>query len=269
MPAPFITSRALDAPNICHGFFGREGGRSTGDFASNNMSIALGDVQDLVISNRSSAAAQMGDFGMRDLVLFRQTHSTTVVTLTERHDVSVAVEADAMVTNRRDQLLGILTADCAPVLLADPDAGVVGAAHAGWKGAAGGILYATVMGMVALGADPAAVGLEGGQLILEDHLGVVEEAPDQGRLAVVDAAAGKEAQQRLVLVRVQVRFDVGRNEIRDVRHQKYPSCFFFSIEADWSWSITRPCRSEVVVSSISWMIAVSVSASLSIAPVSG
>ena len=154
MPAPFVTSRVLDVPNISHGFFGREGGRSTGDFATNNMSIALGDNQDVVISNRSSAAAQMGDFGMKDLVLFRQTHSTTVVTLTERHDVSVAVEADAMVTNRRDQLLGILTADCAPVLLADPDAGVIGAAHAGWKGAAGGILYATVMAMVALGANP-------------------------------------------------------------------------------------------------------------------
>lgn len=154
MPAPFVTSQVLDVPNICHGFFGREGGRSTGDFATNNMSIAVGDVQDLVISNRSSAAAQMGDFGMKDLVLFRQVHSTTVVTLRNRHDVSVAVEADAMVTNRRDQLLGILTADCAPVLLADPQAGVVGAAHAGWKGAAGGILNATVMAMVTLGADP-------------------------------------------------------------------------------------------------------------------
>jgi polyphenol oxidase len=157
LPAPFITSRVLDVPTICHGFFGREGGRSTGNFATNNMSIAVGDVQDLVISNRSSAAAQMGDFGMKDLVLFRQVHSTTVVTLTNRHDVSVAVEADAMVTNRRDQLLGILTADCAPVLLADPEAGVIAAAHAGWKGAAGGILYATVMGMVALGADPARI----------------------------------------------------------------------------------------------------------------
>ncbi len=157
MPAPFITSRVLDVPSICHGFFGREGGRSTGDFASNNMSIALGDNQDLVISNRSSAASQMGDFGMKDLVLFRQTHSTTVVTLTERHDVSVAVEADAMVTNRRDQLLGILTADCAPVLLADPEAGVIGAAHAGWKGAAGGIVYGTVMAMVAFGADPSRI----------------------------------------------------------------------------------------------------------------
>lgn len=157
MPAPFVTSRILDVPGICHGFFGREGGRSTGDFASNNMSIALGDVQDLVISNRSSAAAQMGDYGMKDLVLFRQTHSTTVVTLTERHDVSVAVEADAMVTNRSDQLLGILTADCAPVLLADPDAGIIGAAHAGWKGAVGGIVPATVAAMVALGADPSRI----------------------------------------------------------------------------------------------------------------
>ena len=157
MPAPFITSRVLDVPGICHGFFGREGGRSSGDFASNNMSIALGDVQDLVISNRSSAAAQMGDYGMKDLVLFRQTHSTTVVTLTKRHDVSVAVEADAMVTNRRDQLLGILTADCAPVLLADAEAGVIGAAHAGWKGAAGGIVCGTVMAMVALGAEPSRI----------------------------------------------------------------------------------------------------------------
>jgi YfiH family protein len=59
-----------------------------------------------------------------------------------------------MVTNRPDLLLGILTADCSPVLLADPQAGIVGAAHAGWKGAAGGILYATVLAMVGLGADP-------------------------------------------------------------------------------------------------------------------
>ena len=91
MGAPYTKSRVLDVPGIRHGFFGREGGRSTGTFATNNMSIALGDNQDIVISNRSSAASQMGDFGMKDLVLFRQVHSTRVVTLTERHDVSVAV----------------------------------------------------------------------------------------------------------------------------------------------------------------------------------
>jgi YfiH family protein len=152
MPAPYVVSRVLDLPGIRHGFFGREGGRSTGDFASNNMSIAQGDNPDLVVSNRSSAAVQMGDFGVKDLVVFRQVHSTTVVTLTERHNPAIAVEADAMVTNRSDIVLGVLTADCAPVLFADAEARVVGAAHAGWKGAAGGICLATVDAMVRLGA---------------------------------------------------------------------------------------------------------------------
>ncbi len=118
------------------------------------MSIAQGDNPDLVVSNRSSAAYAMGGYGIKDLVVFRQVHSTAVVTLTERHNPAVAIEADAMVTNRDDLLLGILTADCAPILLADPEARVVGAVHAGWKGAAGGILTATVRAMVALGADP-------------------------------------------------------------------------------------------------------------------
>ena len=157
MSAPYTISKVLDVPGIRHGFFGREGGRSQGDLAGNNMSITQGDNPDLVVSNRSSAANAMGGYDIKDLVVFRQTHSTTVVTLTERPDRTVAIEADAMVTNRPDLLLGILTADCAPVLLADPEAGVIGAAHAGWKGAAGGIVYATVMGMVALGADPARI----------------------------------------------------------------------------------------------------------------
>ena len=123
--------------------------------------------------------------------------------------------------------------------------------------------------VAALRADLLRVGLERRKLVLEDHLRVVEQAPDQRRLAVVDAAAGDEAQQALVLVRVEVGLDVLLDQVRDVSHQKYPSCFFFSIDADWSWSMTRPWRSELVVSSISWMIAGSVSASLSTAPVSG
>jgi hypothetical protein len=152
MPAPHTLSKVLSHDRIVHGFFGREGGRSMGDLASNNMSISQGDNPDLVVSNRSSAAYAMGGHGIKDLVVFRQIHSTTVVTLTERPQG--VIEADAMVTNRPDLLLGILTADCSPVLLADPDAGIVGAAHAGWKGAAGGIVAATVRAMVDLGADP-------------------------------------------------------------------------------------------------------------------
>src|SRR6195952_3984355 len=152
MPAPYTISKVLADDRVVHGFFGREGGRSTGDLASNNMSISQGDNPNLVVSNRSSAAYALGQHGIADLVVFRQIHSTKVVTLTERPQG--VTEADAMVTNRADVLLGILTADCAPVLLADPEAGIVGAAHAGWKGAAGGILRNTVAAMVALGARP-------------------------------------------------------------------------------------------------------------------
>jgi len=152
MPAPYTTSKVLADDRILHGFFGREGGRSKGDLSSNNMSINQGDNPDLVVSNRSSAAYALGQHGIADLVVFRQVHSTDVMTLTERPQG--VIEADAMVTNRPDLLLGILTADCAPVLLADPDAGIVAAAHAGWKGAVGGILPNTIDAMVALGAKP-------------------------------------------------------------------------------------------------------------------
>ena len=154
MSAPYATSQVLTDERLHHGFFGREGGRSMGQIASNNMSISVGDNPDLVISNRSSAAYALGQHGIKDLIVFRQIHSTKVVTLTERPKPGVAVEADAMVTNRKDLLLGILTADCSPVLLADPEAGIVGGAHAGWKGAAGGIVAETVAAMVALGATP-------------------------------------------------------------------------------------------------------------------
>ncbi len=154
MSAPYSVSKVLADPRLRHAFYGREGGRSMGELASNNMSVSVGDNPDLVVSNRSSAANAMGGHGIRDLVVFRQIHSTRVVTLIDRPDPAVAVEADAMVTNRRDLLLGILTADCSPVLLADPEAGIVAGLHAGWKGAVGGIVGNTVAAMVALGAKP-------------------------------------------------------------------------------------------------------------------
>lgn len=152
MSAPYSISKVLTDERLRHGFFGREGGRSQGELAANNMSISVGDNPDLVVSNRSSAAYALGQHGIADLVVFRQTHSTRVETLTDRP--RGVIEADAMVTNRDDLLLGILTADCSPVLFADPEAGIVGAAHAGWKGAAGGIVGNTVKAMVALGATP-------------------------------------------------------------------------------------------------------------------
>lgn len=189
MPAPYVTSRVLDVPGIRHGFYGRQGGRSMGDLAGNNMSIGQGDNPDLVVSNRSSVANEMGGYGIRELVVFRQVHSTRVVTLTERPDPTVAIEADAMVTNRTDLLLGILTADCAPVLLADPEAGIAAAAHAGWKGAAGGIVPATVEAMVELGADPARIRAAIGPTISAANYEIGPETAAQITAVNADAAA--------------------------------------------------------------------------------
>jgi len=121
-----------------------------------------------------------------------------------------------------------------------------------------------------LSADLLRLDGQGFEVVLEDEVRLVEEPTDQGALAIVDAAAGDEAQQGLVLVGVQVRVDVvGDESLAGMGHQKYPSCFFFSIDPEESKSMTRPWRSEVVVRSISWMTAVRVVASLSTAPVSG
>ena len=154
MIPPFEQSPGLKAiANVRHGFFGREGGYSEGLFASNNMSIAAGDTPHLVEANRAGAAQALG-FLRKNLYLLKQVHSPTVRTLTEYPDNDVPIEADAMVTRLPALALGILTADCTPILLADADAGVIGAAHAGWRGAVDGICGATIEAMIALGADP-------------------------------------------------------------------------------------------------------------------
>ena len=154
MTAPFDQSRALSAlPRIRHGFFGRRGGESTGVFASLNMSETGGDKLNHVAQNRRQATEQLG-FPIDNLATLKQVHSTAVVTITSPPHPAERIEADAMVSNLSGLVMGILTADCTPVLLADAEAGVIGAFHAGWKGAIGGIAHGTVMGMVALGADP-------------------------------------------------------------------------------------------------------------------
>jgi YfiH family protein len=157
MTAPFDQSRPLAAQRgIRHGFFGRRGGVSTGTFASLNMSEASSDKLNHVAQNRAQATELLG-FPVGNLATVKQVHSTSVVAITSPPDPAERQEADAMVSNLPGIILGILTADCAPVLLADAKAGVIGAFHAGWKGAIGGIAYGTVMGMVALGADPARI----------------------------------------------------------------------------------------------------------------
>lgn len=142
-----------DLAAVRHGFFCRTGGVSEGLFSSLNCGYGSGDDKQKVTENRRRAMAMMDLEGER-LVTAYQVHSPDVVEVTKPWAREDAPEADAMVTRERGLALGVLTADCVPVLFADAEAGVVGAAHAGWKGALTGVVEATVAAMVALGAEP-------------------------------------------------------------------------------------------------------------------
>ncbi|MGH6980123.1 MAG: peptidoglycan editing factor PgeF [Stellaceae bacterium] len=142
----------LDAPGIAHGFFTRDGGVSQGIYASLNCGWGSGDEPDAVAENRARAASSLG-VAPDALATNNQVHGVTVVAVEGAPRRGERPKADGMVTRRRGVALGILTADCAPVLFADAEAGVIGAAHAGWRGALGGVLDATVRAMIASGAD--------------------------------------------------------------------------------------------------------------------
>lgn len=145
-PIPALRAAALAAP---HAFLGRQGGVSTGLHASLNVGLGSSDDPAAVAENRRRAVAAVVP-GAR-LVTVHQVHGAVAVEAGNWPDES-RPQADALVTNRPGLALGILTADCAPVLFHDPQARVIGAAHAGWKGALGGVLEATVEAMVRLGA---------------------------------------------------------------------------------------------------------------------
>ena len=137
-----------------HGFFTREGGVSTGPYASLNGSTRGGDDAHAVAENRARVASCLGAGADRMLGL-NQVHGVAVATVTDPPwRPGEGPDADAMVTATAGLVLAVITADCAPVLFHDPVAGIVGAAHAGWRGAAAGVLEATVAAMAALGARP-------------------------------------------------------------------------------------------------------------------
>ena len=145
-----LRAKNLSRPRLAHGFFGRQGGVSEGIYASLNCGPGSGDDRAKVIENRRRAMQALGADG-RLLTLY-QIHSSKAVTVTQPWEIGESPQADAMVTNLPGLALGMLTADCAPVLLADTEAGVIGAAHAGWKGALDGIVESTVAAMAKLGA---------------------------------------------------------------------------------------------------------------------
>ena len=147
MTLDIITSPLL-AP-LRHGFFGRRGGASSGVFAGLNCGYGSSDQHEAVTINRHRVAAAL-QVEPDALIGVHQVHSADVVTVV--NPTAPLPKADALVTALPGLALSILTADCQPVLFADPVAGVIGAAHAGWKGTLSGVLEATVAAMAGLGA---------------------------------------------------------------------------------------------------------------------
>jgi polyphenol oxidase len=139
-------------PGIAHGFFGREEGVSTGLYDSLNCGPGSRDDATAVAANRARIVHALAP-GAK-LVSLAQIHSAIVHTVDESWNFDLRPDGDGVVTNLPGVMLGILTADCTPVLFADEQAGVIGAAHAGWKGAVAGVLENTVAAMTKLGALP-------------------------------------------------------------------------------------------------------------------
>jgi YfiH family protein len=145
-----LCAENLTSDSISHGFFGRTGGVSKGIFASLNCGPGSGDERGDVIENRKRVADALAPD--TTLLTLYQIHSGEAVSVTAPWNLGEGPKADAMATNVPGLALGILTADCAPVLLADAEADVIGAAHAGWKGALGGVTDSVIAAMESLGA---------------------------------------------------------------------------------------------------------------------
>ena len=149
MPTPLTADRLAALPGIAHGFFTRHGGVSQGGYASLNCGLGSEDDPNAVRENRARVTASLS---AHSLLTAHQVHSATAILVESAWSVGERPRADAMATATPGLALGVLTADCAPVLLADPQARVVAAVHAGWRGAIGGVLEAAVAAMRQLGA---------------------------------------------------------------------------------------------------------------------
>jgi polyphenol oxidase len=195
MTLEILTSDSLGG--IRHGFFTRRGGASSGIYTGLNCGPGSLDQRQAVLLNRRRVAEAM-DVAPARLLSLHQSHSADVV-VAGPEGWNERPRADAAVTRELGMALSVLTADCAPVLFADPDAGVIGAAHAGWRGAVGGVVEATVSAMVRLGAKRAAICAVVGPTISQRNYEVgqeffeafVDEDPEQGRFFVNGRAPDK------------------------------------------------------------------------------
>jgi len=151
MPSPLQADCLTILPGIRHGFFTRAGGVSSGIYKTLNCGLGSDDDPVAVIENRARVARHIGA-SSDDVVTLFQTHSATALIVDGLAPRDRLPKADAVITRTPGLAIGVLTADCTPILLADPQARVVAAAHAGWRGAMTGIVEATVAAMERLGA---------------------------------------------------------------------------------------------------------------------
>ena len=147
----FLTAESLRIPGVAHGFFTRVGGASQGVYASLNAGVGSRDAPEAVTENRARVAAALGASPERLAVPF-QVHSPDAIAITELWPIDARPRCDALVTATPGLALGVTGADCGMILFADQRARVIGAAHAGWKGALTGVVEATVTAMERLGA---------------------------------------------------------------------------------------------------------------------
>lgn len=169
-----LTAKSLENPTIRHAFFTRQGGVSSGIYESLNGGLGSKDSRTHVLENRARMAAHFG-FNPAQILSCYQVHSPTVITATEPWAHEDNPQADALVTREKGLALAIATADCGPILFADLKNGVIGAAHAGWKGAKGGVLESTLAAMEKLGATRTSIHVALGPMIQQQSYEVGAE----------------------------------------------------------------------------------------------
>jgi len=221
-------------PGIRHAFFTRDGGVSDGFYASLNAGLGSRDAPERVAENRARMAAALGVARDR-LVTAYQVHSPNVVVATQPWSRAQAPHADAVVTRAPGLAVGVTTADCGPLLMADREAGVVGAAHAGWKGALAGVVEAAVDAMEQLGGSRRRIVVALGPMIRQTNYEVgpdfvarfASEDPENRRFFAPGARDGHAMFDLAgyIAARLQ-RAEVAR--IEDLGHCTYadPSRFF-------------------------------------------
>ncbi|NUQ16902.1 MAG: peptidoglycan editing factor PgeF [Sphingomonas sp.] len=224
--------RAVSLGGFPHGFLGRRGGVSTGQLEGLNVGYGSSDDRSAIDENRRRAVAAL--LPDAKLATVHQVHSGEVVLVDEPWAQDELPRADAMVTDRPGLLLGILTADCAPVLFADEEAGVIGAAHAGWRGALAGVTDSTIAAMQRLGARRDSIHAAVGPCIGQPSYEVdedfrdrfIEHEPDNERFFTAGPAGRPHFDLEAYVVHRLIAAGVGEVEALNLDTYAHPDRFY-------------------------------------------